>query len=49
MAAFKAVIEQINPLFAHHALHLGIVGEKNLDVDAISHVRPINELISLRE
>ena len=22
MAAFKAVIEQINPLFAHHALHL---------------------------
>lgn len=49
MAALYGVIEEVDALFAYHALHLAIVREEHFQLDAVSQVGLVDELVCLRE
>ena len=49
VATLYAVVEEVDALFAHHALHLAVVGEEHLYLYAVGQVGLVNELVGLRE
>lgn len=49
VAALDAVVEEVDALFAHHALHLAVVGEEHLELDAVVCIGSVDELVGLGE
>ena len=43
------VVEQVDAFLTHHALHLPVVGEEHFNLDVVSEVCAVDELIRLRE
>ena len=49
VAALYAVVEEVDAFFTHHALHFAVVGEEDLDLDAVGQVGLVDELVGLGE
>jgi hypothetical protein len=49
MPTFYRVVKEIDTLFADHTLYLPIIRKENFNLDVISQVRLVNELIGFGE